>query len=237
MQEQINAAETYNKLAKSYSEKIDYKPHNAFYDRPNTLSLLPDLKGKHVLDAGCGPGKYAEIMIKRGAKVIGVDISRVMISEAKKRNPNQGEFFQYDITKSLPFDKSSFDIVICPLVLEYIYNWTPVFREFNRVLKKGGVFVYSVTHPSFDYSYYKSKEYFNVEKVDCTWKGFGEPVKVASFRRSFMETINPLMKTGFQLSEVLEPQPVTEFKEHDPKHYKELMAFPAFLCIKAQKQL
>ncbi|MEO0331412.1 MAG: class I SAM-dependent methyltransferase, partial [Bacteroidota bacterium] len=126
----INTLEVYNKLAKSYSEKIDYKPHNAFYDRPNTLSLLPKVKGKRVLDAGCGPGKYSEILLAAGATVTGIDLSPKMVEEAVKRNGSSGEFNVHDLTLPLYFADQLFDIVICPLVLEYIYDWKPVFKEF-----------------------------------------------------------------------------------------------------------
>ena len=53
-------------LADDYARLIDTKPHNAYYERPATLALLPDVNGMHVLDAGCGPGIYAEELLKRG---------------------------------------------------------------------------------------------------------------------------------------------------------------------------
>ena len=46
-------------LAEMYSKKVGTKAHNALYERPATLSLLPPVAGKRVLDAGCGPGVYA----------------------------------------------------------------------------------------------------------------------------------------------------------------------------------
>ena len=233
MTDSISTLETYEKLARSYAEKIDSKPHNAFYDRPNTLSLLPDITGKRVLDAGCGPGKYAEILLAQGAQVVGVDLSPKMIEEAIKRNGNQGEFRVYDLTKPLDYADEEFDVVLCPLVLEYIYDWLPVFKEFYRVLKPSGTFVFSITHPFFDYTYFNATNYFKTEKVSAVWKGFGEPVVVESYRRSLMECISPLLESGFILNKILEPLPVQEFEKYDPKHFKELSEFPSFLCIKA----
>ena len=216
-------------------KKIDTKPHNAFYDRPNTLSLLPNVQGKRILDAGCGPGKYAQILLEEGAEVTGVDLSGEMIKAAKTRNQQSGDFFVHDLSKPLPFSDGAFDIVICPLVLEYIYDWDPVFREFNRILKAGGIFIYSITHPFFDYQYYRSKNYFMTEKVSAIWTGFGGSIEMKSFRRSLGECIDPLFKSGFMLDKLLEPLPVPEFEKHDPKHYRELMDFPAFICIRALK--
>ena len=80
----------YELMAEKYNELIDHKPHNAYYDRPNTLQLLPEVKGKTILDAACGPGKYAEILIGQGAIVIGFDISPKMVELAINRNINRG---------------------------------------------------------------------------------------------------------------------------------------------------
>jgi SAM-dependent methyltransferase len=62
----------YEGMAEGYHRLIDHKSHNAYYDRPNTLSLIPEPAGKAILDAACGPGKYAEILLSRGAAVDGV---------------------------------------------------------------------------------------------------------------------------------------------------------------------
>ena len=49
----------YAQFAERYAAMTPSKPHNAFYDRPAMQSLLPDVAGRDVLDAGCGPGHYA----------------------------------------------------------------------------------------------------------------------------------------------------------------------------------
>ncbi|HET91353.1 MAG TPA: class I SAM-dependent methyltransferase, partial [Chloroflexi bacterium] len=64
------AQEAYNSMAEAYAARVDTKPHNAYYERPATLSLLPDIRGKRVLDAGCGPGVYAEWLAESGAEVV-----------------------------------------------------------------------------------------------------------------------------------------------------------------------
>ena len=69
------ALDAYETLAESYAARVDTKPHNAYYERPATLSLLPQVKGKRVLDAGCGPGVYAEWLVEHGAEVVAFDVS------------------------------------------------------------------------------------------------------------------------------------------------------------------
>ena len=63
------ALDAYETLAEAYASVVDTKPHNAYYERPATLSLLPDVKGKRILDAACGPGLYSEWLRSHGAEV------------------------------------------------------------------------------------------------------------------------------------------------------------------------
>lgn len=228
--------QAYEDLADSYSAHIDHKPHNAYYDRPSTLNLVGDVSGKSVLDAACGPGKYAEILIAADALVTGFDISPKMIAHAKSRNPDSGTFFIQDLSK--PFStlvNESFDTVLCALAMHYVENWDKTIKEFFRVLKPDGQLIISIEHPFFEYTYHKSEKYFDVEHVKCTWNGFGKPIEINSFRRPLQECLTPLMENGFLIDKLIEPKPVKAFEALDPKHFKELNEFPAFMCIRAKK--
>lgn len=227
----------YEEIAEKYNELIDHKPHNAYYDRPNTLELIQDAEGKMILDAACGPGKYAEILLSKGAIVKGFDISMKMVELAQERNNNREDFFVHDLCSPFTmFDDETFDIVICALALHYIEDWEVTIKEFCRVLKPHGGLVISIEHPFFEYNYFKSEKYFEVEHVQCMWNGFGEPVEINSFRRSLAECISPLTDNGFYIDKLVEPKPTKEFEKLDPKHYKELNEFPAFMCIRAIKK-
>lgn len=224
----------YNSIAERYNTLIDHKPHNAYYDRPNTMKLLGVCHGKSVLDAACGPGKYAEELMIKGAVVTGFDFSPQMIALARNRNKNQGTFFVHDMEDPLTMLRNnSFDIILCALAMHYLKDWNATLLEFHRVLKPNGILVISIEHPFFEYNYFKSKKYFKTEHVKCTWKGFGTPTEMNSYRRPLNECITPLIDNGFQIKELVEPRPVEAFELLDPKHFKELNEFPAFLCISA----
>ncbi|HSU72961.1 MAG TPA: SAM-dependent methyltransferase, partial [Candidatus Binatia bacterium] len=62
----------YNVLAKEYYEtrKAGQRVENEYLEMPATLSLLGKVKGKKILDAGCGPGIYARILHNKGARVM-----------------------------------------------------------------------------------------------------------------------------------------------------------------------
>lgn len=237
MSETPIAFEAYQTLAEAYSAAAETKPHNALYERPATLSLLPDVSGKRVLDAGCGPGIYAEILVGRGATVFGIDASPNMIELAKKRVGDRAEFRIADLREPFAFlENGSFDVVLSPLVIDYVEDWYPLFHEYYRVLKSEGYFVFSVHHPFFEYIYYKVGNYFEKAVVSVRWKGFpGVEVDMRSYRRSLQDVIDPLVSAGFRLERLLEPRPVPEFEQADPKHFEELSKFPAFMCVSARK--
>lgn len=230
------AFDAYEYLADAYAARIDTKPHNAFYERPATLSLIPEVKSKRVLDAGCGPGVYSEWLLKQGAEVVAIDSSPRMVALAKKRTSERADVRVADLEAPLSFlSDASFDVVLSSLVLEYVRDWRATFVEFRRVLRPEGRLIVSVTHPFFDSAYFATKNYFDTELVHSEWKGFGPRVRMPSYRRSMEETLNPFAETGFFIERVLEPRPTSDFATADPRHYKELMINPCFLCIRAMK--
>lgn len=227
----------YDELAESYNRLIDHKAHNAYYDRPNTLNLFEDVTNKSILDAACGPGKYAEILLSRNAKVTGFDLSPEMIKFAKERNPNQGTFFVHDLSEPLTMiEDESYDFVLCALALNYLKDWNLTIKEFHRVLKTNGQLIISIEHSFFEYNYFESTEYFKTESVKCVWTGFGQPIEINSYRRPLNDSLSPLTENGFYIDKLVEPKPTKEFEKFDQKHYKELNEFPAFMCIRAVKK-
>jgi SAM-dependent methyltransferase len=230
------AYDAYQELAEHYAAGIDTKPHNAYYERPAMISLWPDLRGLRVLDAGCGPGVYSELLTARGAIITAVDVSERMLTLAKKRLGKDFDLRLVDLAQPLAmFPNQSFDFINAPLCLDYIKDWRLTFAEFNRILKPGGKFQFSCGHPAFDAKYYETNRYFSVERVKCTWKGFGKIVVMPSYRRSLQEVIMPLIDTGFTMEKLVEPLPTEEFKHADPRRFHTLMYRPSFLCVQARK--
>ncbi|MCB0001702.1 MAG: class I SAM-dependent methyltransferase, partial [Anaerolineae bacterium] len=115
-------------------------------------------------------------------------------------------------------------------------DWTPLFREFHRLLRPGGVLVFSHGHPASEFFlYYADGNYHEVEQVSWEWTGFGTVVTMPSYRRPLAAVFNPLIDAGFVLDRVLEPRPIEAFREADREHYDQLMRQPGFLCIRAVK--
>jgi len=232
----------YEGFAHRYAEGVATKPYNAYYDRPNTLSLVPDIDGRRVLDAGCGPGVYAEELLARGADLVAVDVTPEMVEIARTRVGDRATVRQANLMERLDFaGDGEFDAIVCALVLDYIEDWRPVFREFHRILRPGGVLVYSHGHPQSDYLYLRDKRavetsYFEVELHGIPWTGWGEPNPTIEFyRRPLAETLNPIAEAGLVFDRLLEAKPTEEFRRARPEAYEKLMREPCFLCVRARK--
>ncbi len=242
MSEKPLGQRNYEQFAERYGKHARHKPHNALYERPATLSLLPDVDDRDVLDAGCGPGLYTHALLERGARVVAADVTPAMIEIARERVGSRARFVVADLARPLQFaNDSTFDVVLSPLMLDYIEDWTPVFAEFSRVLRPGGHLVYSHGHPMGDYLLVQRKHdpdarYFEREHFSSQWGGFGTPrPTVASLRRPLGQMLDPLTRAGFVLERLLEPQPVEAMREVNPELFDALQREPCFLCVRARK--
>lgn len=89
-----------------------------------------------LLDAGSGKDTIAAVLRDMGFKVVSLDLYDTPRSS--------GRFIRADLNERLPFKDASFDYVLCSESLQYLDNHALVFKEFSRVLKKGGRLVISI---------------------------------------------------------------------------------------------
>ena len=218
-----------------YADKIEYNSHNAYYERPATMSLLPDIKGKKILDAGCGPGVYAAILIDKGAEVTAVDYSEEMIRLTKERTDNRVKAIKANLNFPMDFLKDNeFDIVISSLVIHYVKDLRSLFSEFNRVLKTGGELIISTHHPFLDYSLHPDGNYFDTELLTDEWPGYN--IEMKFYRRPLSELFNLFGETDFRITELSEPQPLKELESIHPDTFMKLSNTPWFIFFKAVKE-
>ena len=226
----------YTELADSYSEKVDTKPHNAYYDRPGIQSLLNNLEKKNILDAGCGTGVYTEWLLNNGSSVIGIDANEKMLTHAIKRNGDKAQFIQANLEEPLVmFKDKTFDGIISPLTLTYCNNLKDIFSEFSRILKDNGWLVFSTEHPFFSYKYHKIENYYTTKEVKCIWTGFEKRVEMKSYYHSLGTITDALFVNKFVIEKIIEPLPIEKFKDEDPENYNKLRKFPMFIFIRAFK--
>lgn len=161
----------YDELAEIYPEIATF-PIREHATWPATRSLLGDVEGARLLDAGCGSGEHSAALAADGASVVGVDASAGMLQQARRRHEVRGNdaagagslrFLQADLEGALPFEDGDFDVVLCQLVLSHVPDLGPVLEAFERVLADGGRLVVATHHPFHDFRVAERKEYPRVE--------------------------------------------------------------------------
>ena len=109
-------------------------------ERRLILELAGDVRGRQVLDVGCGDGDLAAELSRRGAHVVGIDSSKAMIEAAKQRAERDrlDAAFEVASAQELPFPPECFDMVVAITILCFVEDPAPVFHEMARVLRPGG---------------------------------------------------------------------------------------------------
>ena len=88
----------YNEMGVDYAIKNESNLANAFYERPAMKSLLPDLEGKSVLDAGCGSGALTEFLAENAESVVGFDLSEILVEYTRDRMIEKSNCRVFDFT-------------------------------------------------------------------------------------------------------------------------------------------
>jgi SAM-dependent methyltransferase len=128
-------------------DAVSYGP-----DMPNeaTLRLCGDVKGKRLLDLGCGAGENAIVFSKQGAHVIAIDKSLAQLSLARKQADAADvrvEWHDSDAADLAFLRADSIDIAFASGLLGEIEDADRLFRQVHRVLRPGAPFVFSFDHP------------------------------------------------------------------------------------------
>jgi malonyl-CoA O-methyltransferase len=129
----LNVREAYRLWSSRYAEETAI----TFLDEELAREMLQGLPCTRLLDAGCGTGRR----IKDIPGAIGVDASPEMVAIGGARNVVTGD------VREMPFAGNSFDMVWCRLVLGYLPDPLPAYRELARVCMPGGYIFVSDFHP------------------------------------------------------------------------------------------
>jgi len=230
-------SEMYTKHAVRYAEAVKNNIYNALLERPSTMALLGNLQGKNVVDMGCGPGEYTQWFLEQSVnRLTCTDISEDMVALVKRKFSSKVHAYCQNISQGLPLEKNdSADVIVCPLVLHYIEDLTPVFESVCRVLKPGGYMVFSTHHPFADFERSESGNYFSRELIEEEWDTVGVPVKVNFYRRSLTEISEAITNSGLLISKISEGVVDERAKELSESTYNHLKNNPNFIFFRCQK--
>ncbi len=139
--------ENWNAAASLYSKSIG-ADNFIGYATKHIWELAGDIKGKYVLDLGCGQGWLSRDLRARGSAVTGIDGSKKLLEMAKKQF--QGiEFMEYDLSKGLPQIETKFDTIISHMTIMDIEPLDQLFESIPPALNDNGSFIFSILHPCF----------------------------------------------------------------------------------------
>ena len=120
------------------------------------VSLLDLQPGQHVLDIACGNGLTSRRLAALGAQVTAFDFSANLIEKAKTRSTNYHSLITYHVIDAtneeqlLSLGEHSFGSALSNMALFDMADIETLFRTLPRLLKPGGTFVFSLTHPAFN---------------------------------------------------------------------------------------
>lgn len=110
---------------------------------------LADVRGRSVLDLGCGTGRHAIRLAAAGAAVTALDLSEGMLAKARaKPGAERIRFFAHDVAAPLPLPDASFDLVLCTLMLEHVADLAVALREMRRVATPAARVIITELHPA-----------------------------------------------------------------------------------------
>ncbi|WP_202303883.1 class I SAM-dependent methyltransferase [Dryocola clanedunensis] len=112
--------------------------------------LLPELKGKNVVDLGCGYGWFCRYARDQGAaEVLGLDVSVKMLEKAQEMTSGNGIVYRREDLEQLQLPAASVDLFYSSLALHYLENIPTLFSTIFDALVPGGRLVFSAEHPIY----------------------------------------------------------------------------------------
>jgi len=215
------------------------------FNTPAFLRMLPEVRGLSGLDLGCGEGHNTRLLARRGARMTALDLAPAFVRHARAAETGEPLGIRYlrASAQALPFRDATYDFATAFMVLQDVPDQERAAREAFRVLRPGGFFQFSITHPCFQTSKWgwvldeqgrrtalTVGDYFGVEgrcRVD-EWIFGAAPAELKArypkfktpyFVRTLSSWLNLLLRAGFRLEEVAEPTPDDEALRKNPSEY------------------
>jgi SAM-dependent methyltransferase len=232
------AGARYDEIADFYEGCV---PDSRF-DPPDRalIDLVGSIEGVRLLDLACGHGRFATEFARRGARVVGVDISGALLDIARaneQRQPLGITYVHGDAASPAVLAGETFDVVVCGFGLSDIDDLDGVLQTVARVLRAGGSFVFSILHPCFPGwgetvssswptggGYYQEGWWLS-QAASSTLRQ-----RVGANHRRLSTYLNALIAHGLAIDEVAEPP----FPEHWVTLIPEADPVPVFLTVRCR---
>ena len=228
----------YDDLAEAYDRSV-----GDGVDDPATralLDLVPACDGLRVLDLACGQGRVSRELARRGATVVGIDISDALLRRARaaeRTEPLGVTYVRADATSPDALPNLMFDGVVCNFGLSDIDDLDAALTTVDRVLVDDGWLAFSILHPCFpgwdddapsawppDRGYY-AEGWWRAEST-------GYRATVGANHRMLSTYLNALVAHGLAVTDVVEPLPDDAWAARAPDR----TPVPVYLVVRCLKR-
>lgn len=206
---------------------------------PALEKILPDVRGKMVLDLGCGEGRYSRVLRDKGAHVVGIDPVPEFVDQARRRDAKST--YIEAVAEQIPLGDETFDMVLSYLSLVDIPDLASASREICRLLKPHGeLIIVNISNlASATEGWVKDEQgrkthrtvdrYMEHFSLDIEWRN----IQVRNFHRPLSYILGLFLDNGFVLTKFVEPLPMST----DPNYPDEFRApnFQIFSLLKMAK--
>ncbi len=219
---------------------------------PALLKAVGPLRGRRVLDLGCGQGRFTRRLARRGGRVVGVDWSTRMIEAAMRRERTTPRGIEYRVLDARAvggaWPRHSFDLVVGCMSFMDMPDLPRVLRGVHAILRPRGRLVLSVSHP-FNTSEVGSDSpraraargvridrYFE-ERVGVTrWamKRLKRPFATVYWHRPLEAWFRLLKGAGFEIRDLTEPH-ATARQAREFSRLGVTRRIPFFLVLSCQR--
>jgi SAM-dependent methyltransferase len=210
-------AEAWDRYSATYQAALRLSTDVAHYgpDIPSEadLRLVGDVKGRRVLELGCGAAQCSIAFAKQGASATGVDISAAQLAHARQLCEQEAvkvELRQGDLADLAFLRSDSVDVVFSAYAFGFVEDLGRVFRQVHRVLKVGAPFVFSLKHPAYDLiddgaeqPLLVRRSYFDRSPIEYS-RGDATFVE---YPHTFADLTMGLARSSYRIEAILEPEP------------------------------
>lgn len=223
-----------NYIIQKFTDEGDFYRKHVI--NPALFSLLGNVEGKKILDAGSGQGYLSRYLAKKGAKVTALEPAEGLINYAIQREKKEKlgiSFIKADLSKWIG-TSNYFDIVVSNMVFMDIPDYKNAIKNCISAIKSKGIFIFSISHPCFDVvegwqenkPYVEVKNYFEEYQIH-NYIGY-------SFHHMLSDYVNLLIEEGCCIKKMLEPRLLLTVANKDKQHERDKHV-PNFLLIQAVK--
>lgn len=241
------AYELFNNSPDSYSYMIEW---------PCVQELLPELRGKKILDFGCGTGIFTFLLEKYyPEKIVGIDLSEEMLKIAIAKGvekQSSAQFVLGDASKLANYFEEKFDLVFSSTTTHYLANLDELFENISCVLSEDGVCVLSIIHPVYSALYpiehgetFPSDDEWVVRYLDKSKRAYIQPwieyndnfenQLSRSYHYTVSDYVNAIRRAGLKIIEMKEPMPPEVWRTNSYGRYNNYIETPTYMIFKLSR--